>query len=302
VSKKSKAEAALLGTTLIWGSTFVAQKIGLQEISPLLLVTCRFTTAAVVFLLLFGRKIFPLHLAAVLKGSLLGFFLFLGFVVQTIGLNHTSASKSAFITSMMVVFVPLLQFVVERRSPTLGNTMGVVVVSAGLWLLTSPSGSSFTVGDALTLVGAVLFAVYIVYLDVVSHEMSTLQLTFLQTACVAVCSGISLLLLEHAWWVASQRLVMSLIYLTLLATVATTYIQTRFQKDTTPTRAAIIFTVEPVIASVLAYLILGEHLGALGVVGGGLIILGVLLSELSDAIPLLSRTFSLSEEDTEVSP
>ncbi len=302
MTRKSKAEAALLGTTLIWGSTFVAQKIGLEEISPLLLVTCRFSVAAVVFLLLSRRSIPTLHRAAVLKGSLLGFFLFLGFVAQTIGLNYTTASKSAFITSMMVVFVPLLQLVVERRSPTLGNTAGVVVVSAGLWFLTSPAGSSFTIGDALTLLAAIVFAVYIVYLDVVSHDMTTMQLSFLQSACVAVCSGISLLLFEHEWWVPSQRLLASLVYLTLFATAGTTYIQTRFQKDTTPTRAAIIFTVEPVVAAVLAYFILGEHLGWLGVIGGGLIIAGVLLSELSDAIPLLRRTLDLSEEDTDVSP
>lgn len=302
MTRKSKAEAALLGTTLIWGSTFVAQKIGLEQISPLLLVACRFSVAAAVFLLLFWRRIFPLQFTAVLKGTLLGFFLFLGFVAQTIGLNYTTASKSAFITSMMVVFVPLLQLVVERRSPTLGNAAGVIVVSAGLWLLTSPSGSSFTSGDGLTLLSAVLFAVYIVYLDVVSHEMTTPQLAFLQSACVAFCSVISVLLFEDAWWVPSVRLIGTLVYLTLLATVLTTYIQTRFQKDTTPTRAVIIFTIEPVIAAALAYVILGEELGMVGLAGGGLIIAGVLLSELSDAVPLLGKTLDLSEEDTEVSP
>ena len=302
MTKKAKAEAALLGTTLIWGSTFAVQKMGLEEISPLLLVACRFSVATAVFLALFWRRIFPLQFTAVLKGALLGFFLFLGFVVQTVGLNSTTASKSAFITSMMVVFVPLLQLVVERRSPTLGNAAGVIVVSAGLWLLTSPSGSSFTSGDALTLLSAVLFAVYIVYLDVVSHDMTTPQLSFLQSACVAFCSVISVLLFEDAWWVPSVRLIGSLVYLTLLATVLTTYIQTRFQKDTTPTRAVIIFTVEPVIASVLAYIILGEELGTVGLAGGGLIITGILLSELSDAVPLLGKTLDLSEEDTEVSP
>jgi len=94
----------------------------------------------------------------------------------------------------------------------------------------------------------------------------------------------------------------SLSYLTFFATVLTTYIQTRFQKDTTPTRAAIIFTIEPVIASLIAYLMLGEQLGLLGMVGGGLVVVGVLLSELSEAVPLLNRTFDLTEQDTEVSP
>jgi drug/metabolite transporter (DMT)-like permease len=83
----------------------------------------------------------------------------------------------------------------------------------------------------------------------------------------------------------------ALVYLTFLATLLTTYVQTRYQKETTPTRAVVIFSIEPVIASVCAALLLGEQMGALGAVGGGLIIAGVLLSELSDNIPILSRSF-----------
>ena len=86
---------------------------------------------------------------------------------------------------------------------------------------------------------------------------------------------------------------MSLLYLTFLATVLTTYVQTRFQKDTTPIRAAIIFSVEPVLASISAYLILGEQLGTLGIFGGGMIVAGVLISELSDNIPVLNRSFDI---------
>jgi drug/metabolite transporter (DMT)-like permease len=78
-------------------------------------------------------------------------------------------------------------------------------------------------------------------------------------------------------------------YLTIFATVATTFIQTTFQKDTTPTRAAIIFTVEPVWASLYAYFLLEEIIGVLGIVGGALIIVGVLVSELSDKIPVLNK-------------
>ena len=302
MTKKTRAEAALFATTFIWGSTFVVQKIGLHDISPLLLIACRFIVATLVFLLLFWRRIFPLHSPSVVKGCLLGLFLFLGFAAQTIGLNSTTASKSAFITSMMVIFVPLLQLIVERRSPSLGNLLGVLAVSGGLWLLTSPSGSSFTVGDALTLLSAVLFGVYIVYLDVVSQEMTTLQLAFLQVAVVTACSCASVLLFEQISFAPTQQLTLSLLYLAFLATAFTTYIQTRFQKDTTPTRAVIIFSIEPVIAAALAYVVLDERLGLLGLLGGALILAGVLLSELSDGIPLLSRTLSFPAQETDVSP
>ena len=288
---RRKAEAALLATTLIWGSTFTAVKLGMQEISPVLLIVIRFSLATAFFLVFFRRQLFPIHTSAIIKGSILGFFLFLGFVFQNIGMVYTTASKSAFITSMMVVFVPLLQFIVERRSPNLGNILGVVIVTAGLWFLTQPTGSDFNIGDALTLGCALVFAIYIVYLDVVSQEMSTSQLTFLQMASNTVFSFIAVVLFENVMFTFSAFSLLTLAYLTVFATIVSVWVQTRFQKDTTPTRAVIIFTIEPVIASVIAHLVLGEQLGTLGILGGGLIIGGVLISQLSDIIPGLGKTF-----------
>ena len=293
MTSKSRAELALLATTLIWGNTFVAMKVILRDTSPLMNVSTRFLVAGLIFLLIFRKSIFPIPRSSIVKGFVLGLFLFLGFISQNVGLKYTTASKSAFITGMMVVFVPLLQIIVERRAPKFGNILGVLMVAAGLWFLTSPSGSEFNIGDALTVVCAVVFAVYIVYLDVISKEMSTQQLTFLQIASCAVYAWGALLLTETPSLVMSTSSFVALAYLTLLATVVTTYVQTRFQKDTTPTRAAIIFSVEPVLASISAYFMLGEKLGALGVLGGGLIVAGVLLSELSDAIPVLNRTFDV---------
>jgi drug/metabolite transporter (DMT)-like permease len=195
---------------------------------------------------------------------------------------------------MMVIFTPLLQFVIERKAPNLGNILGVAMAATGLWFLTSPAGSTFNVGDALTIICAFVFGVYIVYLDVISREMTALQLTFLQTASVASFSLVGAAVFEDVVVVLSASSLVTLLYLTLLATVLTTYVQTRFQKDTTPTRAVVIFTIEPVFASVSAYFILNEHIGELGILGGGMIVGGVLVSELSDSIPLLNKSFNSS--------
>jgi len=292
VTSKTRAELALLGTTFIWGGTFPVVKIGMVDVSPILMIAIRFVIASCVLLLFFRRRIFPIPRAAVYKGALLALFLFLGFVAQNIGLTITTASKSAFITGMMVLFVPVLQYVVERRPPLIGNVAGVVVVAVGLWLLTSPEGSSLNAGDALTVVCAVLFAGYIIYLDIISKEIATLQLLFVQMAATAVYAVAATVVFETPYFAWTTGAVASLLYLTFLATLFTTAVQTRFQKDTTPTRAVVIFSIEPVIASILAYFILGEQLGSLGVVGGALIIGGVLLSELSDGIPGLNRPVS----------
>jgi drug/metabolite transporter (DMT)-like permease len=290
VRSKTRAELALLFATLIWGGTFPIVKIGMVYVSPVLLVAIRFVVATLVFVVFFGRKIFPIPRAAVIKGAVLSLFLFLGFVSQNIGLTITTASKSAFITGMMVVFVPLLQYIIERRPPKIGNIVGVAAIAVGLWLLTAPTGAEFNAGDALTLVCSVLFGIYIVYLDVISREMTSLQLAFLQVAWTAAFSIIVTFGFETPSFHWSVEGIAALVYLTFLATLLTTYIQTRFQKDTTPTRAVVVFSVEPVVASIVAWLLLGESLGTLGIFGGTLIVGGVLISELSDGIPLLNRS------------
>jgi drug/metabolite transporter (DMT)-like permease len=290
VKPKTRAELALVAATFVWGATFPIVKIGMEFVSPVLMVAIRFVVATVVLLLFFHRQIFPIPRAAIIKGGILSLFLFLGFVAQNIGLTITTASKSSFITGMMVIFVPLFQVVIERRMPKIGNIVGVVIVATGLWFLTSPVGEGLNSGDALTLLCSVLFGVYIVYLDVVSKEMTAMQLVFLQMLCTAVYALLATLAFETPVFHWSGEGVAALVYLTFMATLATTYVQTRFQKDTTPTRAVVIFSIEPVVASVAAAFILGEKLGALGMVGGALIITGVLVSELSDSIPLLNRS------------
>ena len=291
MTRKTRAEGVLLALTLIWGSTFVVGKIVLVAVTPLQMIAARFTLATMFLLAFFSRRIFPLTRRQILRGGVLGVFLFAGFVAQTVGLTMTTASKSAFITGMMVVFVPLLQVVIERRAPRIGNLAGVVVVTAGLWLLTSPAGAAPGTGDILTLVCAVLFAVYIVYIDLVAHEMSALQLTFIQMASNAVFAVAASAAFDTLPAHVPSGTVVALLYLTIFATLVTTFMQTRYQKETSPTRAAVIFTIEPVVAAVIAAIVLGEQIGIMGAAGGGLIIGGVLLSELSDGIPFLNRSF-----------
>jgi drug/metabolite transporter (DMT)-like permease len=287
MTARTRGELFLLSTTVIWGSTFVAQKIGLVEMSPMLMIAMRFGLATAILLALFARSILPLSSEELRKGGILGLLLFLGFVVQTIGLLHTTASKSAFITSMMIVFAPLFQVIVERRLPTVGNVIGIAVVCLGLWLLTAPSGSGFNIGDGLTLICAVVFGLYIVYLDIVSKQIAPIRLSFLQVATCAVLAWGITGLSEVPSFSFSGPVVIAIVYLTVFATVITTLVQTRYQKDTTPTRAAIIFSIEPLFATLLAALILEEDIGTWGAVGGGLIVVGVVVSEVSDLVPAL---------------
>jgi drug/metabolite transporter (DMT)-like permease len=280
---RGRAELYLFGTTFFWGGTFVVVKFGLADISPVLLVALRFSLAAVVLLLLGARRILRIDRTLFWKGSLLGFLLFLAFTLQTIGLKGTTASKSAFITGLMVIFTPFFQFAIEKRPPRPGNFVGVVIVTAGLWLLTSPSGSAITRGDFLTLLCAAVLGLYIVMLGRISKGADPFQLTFLQMIPPALLGWITVFSFETQVWNPTLAAIGVVAYCALLGNIVCGYVQTRYQRDTTPTRAVIIFTIEPLWATLLAYTALGEVIGYWGMAGGILIIGGILISEFSDS-------------------
>ncbi|HEY5594881.1 MAG TPA: DMT family transporter [Nitrospiria bacterium] len=287
MTRRGRAELYLFATTFIWGGTFVAVKLGVVDLSPVLFVALRFSLAAFLLFLFNIRWILKTDRALLWKGSLLGFLLFLGFTLQTVGLQYTTASKSAFITGLMVIFTPFFQFAIEKRPPKFGNLIGVAIVTAGLWLLTSPSGggpsvAGFTVGDFLTLLCAVVFGLYIVMLDLVSKKADALQLTFIQMVPPAALGWMTAPLLETPTVYPTATAIAVLLYCALLGNIVCGYIQSRYQRDTTPTRAVIIFTIEPLWASILGYWMLREVIGYWGMAGGALIIAGILVSELSD--------------------
>ena len=226
---------------------------------------------------------------------MLGLLLYVGFAVQTVGQTYTTASKSAFFTGLLVVLTPIVHYIVQhvfhlpRRTLKVGNILGVLFAATGLYLLTSPSGSNFNIGDGLTIICAVMFACYIVYLDFASNEPDKLQLTFVQFILCGGLGLVSALLFENMRFVPTPGTIASLLYLTIFATIIAMWVQNRYQGDTTPTRAAVIFSMEPVIAATFAYFVRDEIIGTIGVVGAAGIVLGVLFSELSDEIPILKR-------------
>ncbi|MEX2117772.1 MAG: DMT family transporter [Bacteroidota bacterium] len=284
MKSRTKAELLLLSCTLIWGGTFTVTKTGLEDVSPMLFVAIRFVVATLLFLPFVASGMRSMTRMTMRGGTIIGVLLLVGFVTQTIGLQYTSASKSGFITGLLVVFTPLFQIIFSRQLPKAGNVIGVILVTAGLYLLTSPEGSEFNVGDLLTLICAAFFGLYIVFLDIYTRTGDVKQIAFLQFGVTAVGSFVGAMIFEETLFRPSGDLLWGIAYLSLLATLYTLTIQTKYQRETTPTRAAIIFSVEPVFAAVIAYLVLGETIGLPGVFGGGIIVLGLLVSELSDVL------------------
>lgn len=296
MTKQRKAEIILLSLTVIWGGTFAIVKGSLGEISPLFFIGIRFLFAALILTILFFPKFKTITIGEVQRATVLGMLFFFGIAVQTIGLQYTTASKAAFLTGTMVIFTPIFQFIMERKAPKLGNVIGVIVVSIGLYFLTSPKGAEFNFGDGLNLVCAIIFAVYIVYLDMATQEGDPLNITYVQIVTNCILSLSAALIFEDVFIKISNNLISAILYLSLLATTLTLYLQTKWQKETTPTKAAVIFTVEPVFAAAIAYYLLNEVIGVIGLIGGGVIIIGLIISEISDDLPLLRISLNIKEK------
>jgi drug/metabolite transporter (DMT)-like permease len=289
-----RAEAMLLLTTLIWGGTFGITKALLDgSMRPLGLLVWRFGIAAVVFPVFYGYQLRNgISRQAILRGGVLGMLLYLGFALQTMGLSGTSSSRSGFITALYVVFTPLLQVIVTRRAPSRPVMAGVALVLLGLWGLTAPGGTiaglfapwqagGFGVGDLLTLACALVFAVYIILLDRFAPKAGEIApMTWVQLLSATILLSAHRLVAEP--WTMPSTVVEwgGMLYLAILATVLSTYWQTRYQPMTSPTRASVIFTMESVFAAILAAIFLNEWLGPVGIVGGVLIVAGLLVAEL----------------------
>ncbi len=245
--------------TALWSGTFVLVKSALEWISPSGFVVARFALASLFGLLLWGRSLRLLNRQLAKDGLVLGFLFGIGFVLQSIGLSETTATSSAFITGTTVVFVPFVYLIVRKQSVTLLNLISTVAVLLGLYVFIEPERFGFLLGDGLTLLSAIGWAGYIVALDEVTskpgvtdeHRNLLVLLQFLVTTAVA---GMFVLLLERDQITVNVTtpLIAALLYCGLFATVITTWLQTRVQRHTHPVRAGVIFSMEPLFASVVA--------------------------------------------------
>ena len=275
---------------MVWGVTFVLVKGALAEISPLLFNAVRMALAALSLLLIFHRELRRMEPAALRVGATAGILLWIGYEFQTTGLKLTTASKSAFLTGVSVVLVPVFQAIGWRRMTNRWTTAGVCAAFAGLYLLAVPAarGSGLDLGginrgDLLTLGCAVAFA-----LQVIAMGWATTKYPFQQIAAVEVtiCAGLMLgttPLLETTYAVWSSQVIWSILITSLLATGLAFTIQAWAQQFTPPAHTALIFALEPVFASIMSYLVLNERLGMRATLGAMLILSGVLTSDASSS-------------------
>ena len=282
-STKLKAEMTLLGVVIIWGYTFPVIKNVLETIPPFTFLTYRFLLASSAFFLIFQKKLKKITLQMVGKGFLLGLFLFIGYFGQTVGTQFTTATKTAFITGISVVLVPIFSFFWFKEKLRLNSLLGVLLATVGLFLMNSNEEFyNINKGDALVFLCAVAFALYIVFVHIYTKKYDYVSLVFIQLVTIFLMSFLVSVFFERKglYFYPEFSVLWAIIVTGVLATGLALYLQNRFQQYSSPTKIAIIFSTEPVFGALFSHLILSETIGVSGVIGGIVIFIGMLIAQL----------------------
>ena len=290
-SQSTKAHLLLLAVAALWGSTFVLVKDALNDASPLVFNLLRMALAFICLAIVYRQHLKHITRASLAAGAIVGACLAAGYQFQTAGLARTTPSKSAFITGMVVVLVPLLSAIPGLRSkgaraPRWNAWAGAFLAFGGIVLLTTPAqaGKNFVsginLGDMLTLGCAIGFALHCISLAHTSSRIDLPQLATLQIGFCTLFMVVTLPLGGHLYLHVTTRLVATLLIASILATAAAFTIQSWAQQHLPATHTALILTLEPVFAWATSFLVLGERLHARAALGALLVLSGIAFTEL----------------------
>jgi drug/metabolite transporter (DMT)-like permease len=277
--KNFTAEGALVLAALLFGATFPLVHDALRDIEPFAYLVLRFSVAVLAlgpFAIAIGRRQGEDRRVLLRGGLVAGVLLAGGYAAQTAGLARISPSTSAFITGLYVVFTPIVEAVVRRRLPDRSVVLGVFVAAVGLYLLTGAT-LALGVGEALTLLCAALFAVWIVYQGEYATRLHPVPFTSVQMlVIVVVCLPPTA---TQGVGVLSGLAVFAAVFTGVACSVVALCLQVWGQRRLTPTRTALILLLEPVFAGLAGY-VSGERLRAVELAGAGVILAGIAVAEL----------------------
>ena len=277
----SRHELALVLITAVWGATFLVVHIAVQYSGPWFFVGARFITAGVISAVMFARVLRGITRREVAAGSAIGVMIFLGYGLQTVGLQTINSSTSAFITALYVPLVPILQWIVFRKPPRLFTWIGITFAFVGLMLLADPgsAGFAFGSGEIATIVSTLPIAAEIILIGWFAGKVNLGRVTVVQ---LLVAGALGLLTMpvvgerlpEFSWvWVGAA----------VALGAASCLIQLTMnwaQRSVSPARATIIYAAEPVWAAIIGR-VAGERLPPVAILGAAFIVAGALVSELT---------------------
>lgn len=285
-----RADALLLLAAVIWGTGFVAQRLGMESVGPMLFNALRFAVGALVLLPWAIRahrsRLSPHQPRDSLKAGLLaGLMLFIAAGFQQVGLLWTSIANAGFITGLYVLFVPILGLVIRHNTPT-GTWIGAGLAVAGLYFLSVTEQLTVSRGDVLQLFGTLFWALHVLVLSHYSPRVPALALACMQFALCALLSFVAALIFEPIALDAVGDAAGAVFYSGLLVIGVGYTLQVVGQGAAPPAHAAILLSLEAVFAAVAGWILLNEGLSGRGILGCALMLAGMLVAQL---MPLLAR-------------
>lgn len=282
VLKEYKADFLLLTVALAWGVTFLMVQDAIKDVPVYSFLFFRFLIASTLMFIISYKSLRYINKTNMFYGISLGFVLFGGFATQTFGLNHTLSSIVAFVTGFNVIIVPFLSYIIFKDIVRKNVLIASIIALSGLYLLTMSGSLRFGQGEFLSLICAFMFALHIVLTGKLSTKENVFLIVSFQFLTVTVLSLIFSLIFEPVTFNINitTPFLKAVIITSVFATVYAFFIQTYFQQFTTPTKTAIIFTMEPLSASLYGYYVGNEILNSIQILGAFLIVLATLLSEI----------------------
>lgn len=299
MKKSYLSEAALALVAFIWGVTFVIVKDALVGIEPFAFNCIRFLLAAFlmfVLLLFQPREIKQFSILIAKAGITLGVWLFLGFSFLTLGLVSTNASNAGFITGSSVVLVPLVTCVLYKQKISKYAASGIVMAFFGLYCLMIKEGVSVNKGDFFVLLGAIAFSFHVIFTGKYSRICSPILLVLIQFCFVGTVSGCVAIVFEDLTIVSNIELFVvsnvtfALFFVAIISTGIAFLIQTKAQKNISPFKVVLIYSLEPVFAAFTSHIVHGESFGLVTFTGCLLIFSAMVLVELSSYFTIKSRS------------
>lgn len=282
-SKKSTlAYCGLFAVAIFWGLAFVAVKSALDTVPPVYLIAIRFSIAALGMMIFFPGQFKKMNRKSVLHGIVVGICLFLAYFTQTIGCQYTTAGKNAFLTALYIMVVPLVNWVLTKKRPSLRLFVAVFIAFIGIGFISLDNDFSINIGDLLTIICGVLFALQIAFLDLYLEKDDVVVMTTLELTVTGLLGWITAPFIDggFSFGIITKEAWGSLLYLGFISSLLCNLMQTLCQKYTKPGNAALIMSCESLFGALGSAVFLHEVMEVKSIFGCGLMMVAILIAQL----------------------
>lgn len=276
MQNETKYSFLIIIATLSWGVTFPLIKISLEYMSPVIFLAIRFLISTIVMIPFIKNRS---DLTGLRQGFIAGFFLFLGYYFQTIGLYFTTPAISGFVTGLYIVLVPVIAYLIFRQRISKSDLSAVTLAFVGLLIITVGEVSNFSLqlGDLLTFICAVGYAMQIIYVSR-NNKLDMVKFTFFQMAAVSLYSTIAIPTFKIYFNFSSPILIFTIAFTAIFAGVVAYFITNKALVYVKPEKASIIMVSEPVFAAIFSVILTGIPLSYYTIGGGALMVIAMLMT------------------------